>query len=108
MVPLYVRTDGRLRPREDVRVETVVVAAPGPTETLSVDARRVMRLFADGRGGLAVADISFALHLPPSTVRILVSTLMDSGHLASPAPAHKTGPDTDIIQKVLDGLRQLV
>ncbi|MGY1548227.1 DUF742 domain-containing protein [Streptomyces sp. MN6] len=108
LVPLFVRTDGRLRPRPDVRVETVVIAAPGLTETLSVDTRRVMRLFIGGRGGLAVADIAVALDLPPSTVRILVSTLMDSGHLASPAPAETTGPDTDILQKVLDGLRQLV
>ena len=106
LVPMYVRTGGRLRPREGVRVETVVIAAPAPTENLNVDARRVMRLFAEGRGGLAVADIAVGLDLPPSTVRILVSTLMDSGHLASPAPAHEEGPDTDLMQRVLDGLRQ--
>ncbi|MYU47651.1 DUF742 domain-containing protein, partial [Streptomyces sp. SID7803] len=51
-----------------------------------------------------------ALQLPPSTVRIIVSSLMDSGHLASPAPpaVEDQPPRNDILQKVLDGLRELV
>ncbi|MCS0601367.1 DUF742 domain-containing protein [Streptomyces sp. LP11] len=105
----YVRTGGRNRPSRDVRLETVVIAASGPTETLGPDARRVMRLFGGGgRGGLAVADIAAALELPPSTVRILVSELMDSGHLTSPAPAEEGRPGLDLLQEVLRGLRELV
>jgi DNA-binding IclR family transcriptional regulator len=90
-----------------VRLETVVIATSGPTDTLGPDTRRVMRLFAGGRGGLAVADIAAALELPPSTVRILVSELMDSGLLASPAPAEGR-PGLDLLQEVLRGLRELV
>ncbi|WP_073947198.1 DUF742 domain-containing protein [Streptomyces kebangsaanensis] len=104
----YVRTGGRVRPRRDVRLESVVIAATGPTNELGPDARQVMGLFAAGRGGLAVADIAAALQMPPSTVRILVSGLMDTGHLASPAPAVSDRPDTDLMQRVLDGLRELV
>ncbi|MGW3205231.1 DUF742 domain-containing protein [Streptomyces sp. NPDC001135] len=104
----YVRTGGQVRPSRDVRVETIVIAASGPTDTLGPDARRVMRLFAGGRGGLAVADIAAALELPPSTVRILVSSLMDSGHLASPAPAQGGRPGLDLLEEVLRGLRELV
>ena len=107
MVPLYVRTDGRLRPRPEVRVETLLVAASGPTETLNVDARRVMGLFAKGRGGLSVAEIAAALELPLTTVLILVSTLMNTGHLASPTRAPESQPDIDILWKMLDGLRKL-
>ncbi|MGW0880593.1 DUF742 domain-containing protein [Streptomyces sp. NPDC002671] len=103
----YVRTGGRNRSRPDVRLETVVIAASGPTDMLGPDTRRVLRLFAGGRGGLAVADIAAALELPPSTVRILVSELMDSGHLASPAPAEGR-PGLDLLQEVLRGLRELV
>ncbi|MFJ9668067.1 DUF742 domain-containing protein [Streptomyces sp. NPDC101219] len=108
MVRPYVRTGGQVRPRADVRLESVVVAATGPTDTLGPDARRVMRLFAGAHGGLAVADIAAALELPPSTVRILVSSLMDSGHLAAPAaePGHQ--PDFDLLQEVLRGLRSMV
>lgn len=108
MVRPYVRTGGRVRPDRDVRLESVVVATTGATRELGPDTRRVMSLFAVGRGGLAVADIAAALQLPPSTIRILVSSLMDSGHLASPAPAEADQPENDILQKVLDGLRELV
>ncbi|PKW07635.1 Protein of unknown function [Streptomyces sp. 1222.5] len=104
----YVRTGGRNRPSRDVRLETVVIAAPAPTGTLAPDARRVMRLFAGGRGGLAVADIAAALELPPSTVRIIVSALMDSGHLSSPVPVQEGRPGLDLLQEVLRGLRELV
>ncbi|MEU6008286.1 hypothetical protein [Streptomyces sp. NPDC047453] len=33
---------------------------------------------------------------------------MDSGHLASPAAIYSDQPKTDLLQKVLDGLRELV
>ncbi|MEU1472528.1 DUF742 domain-containing protein [Streptomyces sp. NPDC005761] len=108
MVRPYVRTGGRVRPRQNVLLESVVIAAPSPTGELGPDARRVMSLFSVGLGGLAVADIAAALQLPPSTVRILVSSLMDSGHLASPAAAANDQPENDLLQKVLDGLRELV
>jgi DNA-binding NarL/FixJ family response regulator len=108
MVRPYVRTGGQVRARADVRLESVVIAATGPTDGLGPDARRVMRLFAGARGGLAVADIAAGLELPPSTVRILVSSLMDSGHLSSPVAATDHQPDSDLLQEVLRGLRAMV
>ncbi|MEU3616936.1 DUF742 domain-containing protein [Streptomyces sp. NPDC006872] len=108
MVRPYVRTVGRVRPRRDVRLESVVIAASGPAESLVPDAVRVMKLFSSGRGGLAVADIAAALELPPSTVRILVSALMDSGHLTSPVAAVADQPDLELLQEVLRGLRAMV
>lgn len=108
MVRPYVRTGGQVRARADVRLESVVIAATGPRDVLGPDARRVMRLFAGAEGGLAVADIAAALELPPSTVRILVSSLMDSGHLSSPVAATDHQPDFDLLQEVLRGLRAMV
>ncbi|GAA4782392.1 DUF742 domain-containing protein [Streptomyces ziwulingensis] len=106
MVRPYVRTGGRVRPARPVRLESVVIAAAGPLLELGTDARRVMALFAPaGRGGLAVADIAAALQLPPSTVRILVSALIGSGHLASPVAAADDQPESDVLLKVLHGLR---
>lgn len=107
LVRLYVRTGGRTRPRADVRLESVVVAAAAPLAGLGPDTRQVMSLFAVGRGGLAVADIAAALQMPPSTVRILVSTLIDSGHLTVPEAALDQ-PESNLMQRVLDGLRQQV
>ncbi|GAB2882132.1 DUF742 domain-containing protein [Streptomyces deserti] len=108
MVRPYVRTGGQVRPRRDVRLESVVIAATGPTTALGPDARRVMGLFSSGRGGLAVADIAAALELPPSTARILVSGLVDSGHLTIPVAATDDQPDLTLLQEVLDGLRAMV
>jgi hypothetical protein len=107
MVRPYVRTGGQVRPRRDVGLERVVIAAAGSADTLGPDSQRVMALFSSGRGGLAVADISAALELPPSTVRILVSVLMDSGHLTSPVTAAVAQPDIDLLQEVLRGLREI-
>ncbi|APY91322.1 hypothetical protein A7J05_33670 [Streptomyces alfalfae] len=109
MVRPYVRTEGRVRADPDVRLETVVLAASGPREGLGADARRVMGLFAHSRGGgLAVADIAAALEFPPSTVRILVSSLIDDGLLTRPVAADDDRPQTDLLQEVLRGLRALV
>ncbi|MFE0173167.1 DUF742 domain-containing protein [Streptomyces sp. NPDC059002] len=109
LVRPYVRTDGRVRANPDVRLETVVLAASGSTEGLGADARQVMGLFARAEGGgLAVADIAAALEFPPSTVRILVSTLIDEGMLTRPVAASDDQPETDLLQEVLRGLRALV
>nr|WP_202456606.1 MULTISPECIES: DUF742 domain-containing protein [unclassified Streptomyces] len=109
MVRPYVRTDGRVRADPDVRLETVVIAASGTAEGLGADARRVMGLFDRSMGGgLAVADIAAALEFPPSTVRILVSSLIDEGLLTRPVAADEDQPQTDLLQEVLRGLRALV
>ncbi|OII65592.1 hypothetical protein BJP40_01090 [Streptomyces sp. CC53] len=109
MVRPFVRTGGRDRPsRPEVRLESLVLAATGPADTLRLDHRRVLALVQGVRGGLAVAEIAAALELPPSTVPILVCDLMDSGHLSSPAPALDDEPDIDILREVLRGLRAKV
>ncbi|SEF89395.1 Protein of unknown function [Actinacidiphila yanglinensis] len=102
----YVRTGGRSRPSRDVRLETLVIAADSPLQGLEPDARRV---FAVCRGGvLAVAEIAAGLELPASVVRILVSGLMDSGHLAAPVRRSRAdAPTTDLLKEVLHGLRSI-
>ncbi|WP_447034931.1 DUF742 domain-containing protein [Streptomyces sp. DSM 118878] len=109
LVRPYVRTDGRVHADPDVRLETVVLAANGSGDGLGADTRRVMGLFAHSAGGgLAVADIAAALEFPPSTVRILVSALIDQGLLTRPVAADDGRPETDLLQEVLRGLRALV
>ncbi|MEW1864205.1 DUF742 domain-containing protein [Streptomyces sp. NBC_00669] len=102
----YVRTGGRSRPSRDVRLESLVIAAPAPVQGLEPDARRVFLLC---RGGvLAVAEIAAGLELPPSVVRILVSGLIDSGHLAAPVRRTRAdAPSTDLLKEVLHGLRSI-
>ncbi|MER6531418.1 DUF742 domain-containing protein [Streptomyces sp. NPDC001508] len=106
MIRPYVRTRGQGRTRPDVRLETVVIAAAAPLTGVGIDARRVMALFSGGRGGLAVAEIAAALDLPPITARILVSSLVDSGHLTSPVAVAAHQPDAFLMRRVLNGLRK--
>ncbi|MEU5148669.1 DUF742 domain-containing protein [Streptomyces yangpuensis] len=109
MVRPFVRTGGRLRPsRPEVRLESLVLAATAPADTLMLDHRRVLALAQGVRGGLAVADIAAVLELPPSTVLILVCDLMDSGHLSSPINAREDQPEIDTLREVLRGLRTKV
>jgi hypothetical protein len=107
LVRPYVRAGGRSRPSRDVRLESLVIAAPAaPPQGLAPDARRV---FALCRGGVvAVAEIAAALELPPSVVRILVSGLIDSGHLAAPVRRTRAdAPSTELLKEVLHGLRSI-
>lgn len=109
MIRPHVRTGGRLRPSHaDVGLETLVIAASGPRDRLGPDARAVMSLFDGVRGARAVAEIAAALRLPPTVARIVVSDLLDTGHLARPVAAHAHQPDTTLLQEVLNGLRAFV
>lgn len=105
MVRPYVRTGGRDRPTRNLPLESLVMAAAGPDATLPPDARRVMALTSKAPGSLGVVDIAAGLNLPPSTVRILVSDLLDSGHLATPISSLPNRPDTSLLEDVLRGLR---
>ncbi|HVW43451.1 MAG TPA: DUF742 domain-containing protein [Amycolatopsis sp.] len=57
---------------------------------------------------LSIAEIAAKLDLLLAAVKVLVSDLIDSGHLIfrSP-PAAKARPDIKLLQAVLDGVRRL-
>ena len=69
------------------------------------DSRRVMGLCST-HGALSIAEIAAYLDLPPSVVRIVVSDLMDAGHVEIPIPA-ETMPELSMLEEVLHGLRAL-
>ncbi|MFE9684495.1 DUF742 domain-containing protein [Streptomyces sp. NPDC006285] len=106
LVRPYVRTGGRTRPSADVRLESVVFAATGTLPGLHPDARQLLALFADARGGgLAVAELASELVLPPSATRILVADLIEQGLMTL---AHSHGderPPASLLERVLHGLR---
>lgn len=105
LVRPHVITGGRAHPtRNTIDVATVVVAVPGPVVRLSPEKRRVMELC---RGGaLSVAEVAAHLRLPASVTKVLLSDLVDTGHIAARAALPRTDrPDPALLQKVLDGLR---
>ncbi|MBF6210220.1 DUF742 domain-containing protein [Nocardia puris] len=105
LVRAYVRTGGRSRATRDLDLVTLVAAALPPAPGLGPDARRVLGL-CGGRGVLSIAEIAAYLDLPPSVVKIVVSDLMDGGHLSTPTPA-ETVPEIALLEEVLNGLRAL-
>lgn len=103
----YVMTSGRAHPtRNTIRPETLLVVDPGVRAP--VTAGRQQRALLDMcRGVLSLAEAAAHLRLPVSLVVVIASDLVDSGHLSiRSAPRHSL-PSTELLEKVLDGLRKL-
>lgn len=103
LVRAYVRTGGRSRATRDLDLVSLIVAAKEAAPGASPDARRVIALC---RSALSIAEIAAHLDLPPSVVKIVVSDLLDSGHVVTPKPA-KDLPELSLLEEVLNGLRAL-
>jgi hypothetical protein len=112
LVRPYVVTGGRARARGSFDLVTLVVtAADAPAEGrdahTSPEKRRILALC---RGGaLSVAEISAYLALPTSVTKVLLGDLVEAGFVDIRVTAPVTaGPDIQLLQEVLDGLRALV
>ncbi|WP_106399755.1 DUF742 domain-containing protein [Actinocorallia populi] len=104
LVRLHVVTGGRAHPSRNVFDLVTLVAVARPATTgLTPEQRRVMELC---RGGaLSVAEIAGHLRLPVTITKVLLSDLVDSGHLVVRSPAPSQRPSAGLLQEVLDGLR---
>lgn len=105
----YVVTAGRARPsRNIIRPETLLVATDAD-RPLPVSASREERgLLRMCRRLLSLAEAAAHLDLPVSVVAVVASDLVDAGRLAarSGGPV-AAGPDRQILEEVLNGLRRL-
>lgn len=104
LVRPHVITGGRAHPtRDTVDVVSLVTSAHGQTAGLSPEKRRLMRLC---RGGsLSVAEVAAHLALPVSVTKVLLSDLVESGHITAATVPRSRQPEIEILQEVLDGLR---
>lgn len=105
LVRPHVVTGGRAHPsRNTFDVVTVVMATRENVAGLSPEKRRLMELC---RGGaLSVAEVAAHLSLPISVTKVLLSDLVDSGHIVTHAAVpYTTRPDIKLLKDVLDGLR---
>jgi hypothetical protein len=106
LVRAYVVTDGRAHPtRNTLDIVTLVNAVTSrPLTGLTPEKRGVMELC---RGGaLSVAEVAGHLALPISVTKVLISDLIDSGHIISRAAVPQAQlPDAQLLQEVLNGLR---
>jgi hypothetical protein len=107
LVRPYVVTGGRAHPSRNTfdLVTLIITAGDRPLEPLTPEKRRLMELCHGG--ALSVAEVAGHLELPISVTKVLLSDLVDSGHITTRAPIPPSErPNVDILQEVLDGLRR--
>lgn len=109
MVRLYALTKGRARSyREFIDIIALVIANTVPERemTLSPEQAGILRL-CQGTP-VSVAEISARCELPLSVVRVLLTDLLDAGHIrvARPAPPRDLS-NQNLLRDVIDGLRAL-
>ncbi|RBM21363.1 MULTISPECIES: DUF742 domain-containing protein [Streptomyces] len=110
LIPPYVWTGGRTRPTRNVLDRLTVLRAA--VETIPADVspaeQRVLEILGDG--ALPLAEVAAHLSLPVSFVKVLASDLVDQGLLIVRAPAAlilDEQPDTQLLERVIRGLRAL-
>ncbi|MCI2417935.1 DUF742 domain-containing protein [Saccharopolyspora sp. K220] len=109
MVRLYAMTRGRAQPnRGPLDIIALVVANTLPEQdmTLTPEQARILQLSRDRP--VSVAEIAAQSDLPLSVVRILLTDLLDAGHLRidRPTPPREL-PSEDVLREVINGLRAL-
>lgn len=105
LVRPHVITGGRAHPtRTNLDAVTLVVGTGTSPGGASPEKRRALELCHGG--ALSVAEVAGHLHLPLSVTKVLLSDLIDAGHLAirGPRPGLQP-PDAHLLQELLDGLR---
>jgi DNA-directed RNA polymerase specialized sigma24 family protein len=106
LVRAYVVTDGRAHPtRNTLDIVTLVNAVTSRSLTVLTPERRAVMELCRG-GALSVAEVAGYLALPMSVTKVLISDLVDSGHIIARAAVPQAQlPDVQLLQEVLDGLR---
>ncbi|MTD56943.1 DUF742 domain-containing protein [Amycolatopsis pithecellobii] len=92
----------------DLDIITLVVAVRPAADVATLDREygEILRM-CQGRP-LSIAEISAKMNLLLVAVKVLVSDLINSGHLIFRSPAPTAGrPDIKLLQAVLDGVRKL-
>ncbi|TDC95559.1 DUF742 domain-containing protein [Nonomuraea deserti] len=109
MIRSHTATGGDAIPsRGSLDDATLLVAETGaPPAGLPAQAHRVMDLCLPGV--LSVSEVAYHLQLPGAVVKVIVSKLIDSGHLIARAPyAPLAGQhDENFLRQVLDALQKL-
>ena len=109
LVRPFAVTRGRAgRDLHKLDILTLVMAARSEADVAALDReyREIVRLCQ--RRALSVAEIAAHMDLLLVAVKVLVSDLIESGHLIYRPPRPTAGrPDIKLLQAVLDGVRKL-
>jgi hypothetical protein len=110
VVPAYAFTKGRTRSAGQELPLEALVTATGPAAhnqaALQVEGRDIVRLCARPT---SVVEIGAALKVPVGVARVLVSDLANAGYLQVHLPPEAVqadgGPGSQLLGRLLDGLR---
>lgn len=108
LVPSYLATEGRARPSRNTLDPLTLInaAATGIPEALDPPQRRLLELLAGG--ALSLSEAAAYLGLPVSVTKVVVSDLVDAGHLIARAPVPAAQKhDRQILERLLSGLRAI-
>ncbi|MEU7316545.1 DUF742 domain-containing protein [Streptomyces sp. NPDC007083] len=108
MVRPYTPAGGQATPtRKSLDLATLLIAdRDKPLHGLSAHAHRVMEHCLPG--ALSIAEVSADLQLPGAVTKVVVSSLVDSGHLISRAPVPEAQQhDKELLERILHGLHKL-
>ena len=86
---------------------SLVVAVRSEADVATLDREYAQILRMCQRRPLSIAEIAAQLNLLMAAVKVLVSDLIDSGHLIVRSAPPKVRPDLELLQAVLDGIRRL-
>jgi hypothetical protein len=104
LVRPHVVTDGRAHPtRKTLELLTLVTAVRAASRDMSPEKCQVIEVCT--KGVLSIAEVAGHLSLPVAVVKVLVSDLVDTGHiLARAAQPPVEIPDEQTLLEVLNGL----
>lgn len=107
LVRPYIRTGGRTRAANHIGVETLISLThdgAAATDDQSGDQRAICRLC---QVPTSLAEIAALLGIPLGVTRVLVCDLAETGLLCLHATVESTRPSTELLERVLAGLRRL-
>ncbi|MEO6088884.1 MAG: DUF742 domain-containing protein [Umezawaea sp.] len=104
----YLLARGRVRPKHDLRLECMVSAVvrqePAPADT-EPDVLLIVRLCSSSLR--SVAELAAHLGIPIMVARLLIEDGMDAGLLKAHRTPPGDRPSSDLLLRILDGLRKL-
>ncbi|WP_425583649.1 DUF742 domain-containing protein [Streptomyces macrosporus] len=111
LVRPYVITGGRHEPSRNTHsldlVALVTATGDRPVGELEPEQQKMVRLCQGGY--LSVAEVAGHVRLPVAVTTILLADLIDSGHMVVRKPPPVAQPtDLDVLEKVLDGLNNIL
>jgi hypothetical protein len=107
LVPLYAVTGGRTDSgRCELDLITLVVAVAPDLHAPLMEPEYAAVLWASVCPS-SVAEVASAVNLPLGVAKVLIGDLIEIGYVTLRSAAHHTSPDLQMLQRVLDGIRNL-